>query len=120
MQIIRRKEVEDIDKGGYVTKSLTTKIFEEPPKDMGIYESRIKKGDKCREQWHNKSYELVYFATKGKAKLNGKIYNFEPGDCVILDPGEKHEWIAENNEVVLFAIRFPHLLDDRFVTEEEY
>ncbi len=117
MQIIRRTEVADVDRGGYIIKRLFTKAFKEAPSDVGLYETRIPKGSVCKEQWHNKSYELVYFLTPGHALLDGKEYVLGVGDIVIVDPGEKHEWRAVDQDVQVFALRFPHLLDDKFTTQ---
>lgn len=117
MKIIRRKEVKDIDRGGYSIKRLFTKEFQEAPKDVGFYETTIQKGSKCKEQWHKKSYEVVYFLTSGVAKLDGKEYELQKGDLVILDPNEKHEWLAPANDVVVFAMRFPHLIEDKYTNE---
>ena len=116
MEIIRRKEVENIDRGGYIIKRLFTKVFSEPPKDMGFYETTIPKGSRCKEQWHQESYEMVYFMTPCAAILKGEEYTFEKGDLVILDPNEKHEWLAPDHDVVVFAMRLPHLLEDKYTT----
>ena len=116
-EIIRRKDVDNIDRGGYRIKRLFTKIFQEPPSDIGFYETTIPKGGVCKEQWHEKSYEIVYFLTPGSAKLKDQVYTFDKGDLVILDPGEKHEWQATNQELIVFAMRLPHLIEDKYTTE---
>lgn len=118
MKIIRRNEVSDVDRNGYLIKRLLTSPFQIPPKDVGFYETSIPRGSKCKEQWHKESYESVYFLTDGEAKLKGEIYEFKKGDLVFLEPGEKHEWLALKNEVVLFAMRFPNLLNDKYTMED--
>ena len=119
MKIIKRDEIIDEDRGGYFIKRLLTQIFKEAPLNAGFYETTIPKGSKCKEQWHKKSYEAVYFLTSGVAKLNGKEYKFSSGDLVVLEPNEKHEWLAIENEVKMFAMRFPNLLDDKYTAKEE-
>jgi len=114
MEIIRRREINDVDRGGYIIKRLFTKEFETPPEDVGFYETTIPKGGICREQWHNKSYEAVYFLTPGLARIDGKEYVLEKGDLVIVDPAEKHEWCALDQDLVVLAMRFPHLLEDKY------
>lgn len=93
-----------------------TKAFTDKPSDVSFYETTIPKGGVCKEQWHKLSYEVVYFLTPSAAKLEGKDYTFEKGDLVILDPNEKHEWTAPDNDVVVLAMRFPNLLDDKYTT----
>ena len=117
MEIIRKNEVKEEDRGGYYIKRLLTKKLGKFPEDLGFYHTAIPKGSKCKEQWHEKSYEAVYFLTKGSAKLNGKMYSLEAGDLVVLDPNEKHEWLATENDVSVFALRFPNLIHDKFTTE---
>ena len=66
------------------------------------YDLPARKRNARELQWHMKSHEMVYFLTPGAAMLEGKDYTFEKGDLVILDPGEKHEWTAPDNDVVVF------------------
>ena len=117
MEIIRRNDVEDIDRGGYSIKRLFTKAFQEAPGDIGFYETTINPGEVCKEQWHQESYEAVYFLTPGAAKLKGEEHTFETGDLVILEPNEKHEWRATNQKLVVLALRMPHLIEDKFTTD---
>jgi len=117
MEIVRRKEVEDIERGDYRIKRLFTKIFQKLPENVGFYETTIPKGKVCKEQWHQQSYEVVYFLTHGSAKLKNETYTFEKGDLVILNPGEKHEWQAVDQDLVVFAMRFPNLLKDKYTTD---
>ena len=119
MKIIKRSNIKDEDRGGYIIKRLLTKEFDNLPENVGFYETTIPKGSKCKEQWHKKSYEAVYFLTSGTAKIDGKEHRLNQGDLVVLDPNEKHEWLADENEVKMFAMRFPNLLDDKYTTEEE-
>ena len=115
--IIRSKEINSIDRGGYIIKRLFTKVFKDAPRDAGFYETTIPKGGICKEQWHKKSYEVVYFLSPANAKIEGNEYYLGKGDLVILDPGEKHEWRAIDRDVTVFAMRFPHLLDDKYTAE---
>jgi quercetin dioxygenase-like cupin family protein len=117
MEIIRRNDVDTIDRGGYLIKRLFTKVFKNPPQDVGFYESTIPKGEICKEQWHKESYEAVYFLTPGVARINGEEHKVGVGDLVIVDPGEKHEWRALDKDLVLFALRFPHLIEDKYTSE---
>ena len=59
---------------------------------------------------------MIYFLTTGHGKIVGKDYTFDKGDLLILDPGEKHEFTAPDNDVTVLALRFPHLPDDKFTT----
>ncbi len=118
MEIIRKNEISEEDRGGYFIKRLLTKKFGKFPEDVGFYHTAIPKGSKCKEQWHKLSYEAVYFLTPGHAKLEGKMYSFEVGDLIVLDPNEKHEWLAIDNDVKVFAMRFPNLLQDKYTNED--
>jgi len=117
MEIIRKSEIKNIDRGGYIIKRLFTLGFDIMPKDVGFYETTVPVGGMCKEQWHNKSYEAVYFLSSGEAIIEGKSFKLEKGDLAIVYPGEKHAWCPIDEELLLFAMRFPHLIEDKFTND---
>ena len=92
MKIIRKSEIENIDRGGYIIKRLFTLAFDKSPNDVGFYETTIPIGGICKEQWHKKSYEAVYFLSSGEAIINGENFKLAKGDLAIVYPGEKQVW----------------------------
>ncbi len=64
--------------------NFTQAIF--PPKELASTHS------------HTDMYE-IFFIEKGKGimKVNVKIYSLKPGICVIIEPGDTHEFINNSN-----------------------
>jgi len=123
MKIVRKNEVEILDRPGYKTRMLLDYVFEglgkgpAPTKNIGVYCTTVKKGGKTKEQYHKKSWELIYFLGPAEARLAGKIHKFNRGDLVMLEPNETHEILAVHGNVEVFAIRIPHYIKDRYYTE---
>lgn len=123
MKIVRKNEVEILDRPGYKTQMLLDYVFESsakglaPSKNIGVYCTTVKKGGKTKEQYHKKSWELIYFLDPAEARLAGKIHKFDKGDLVMLEPNEAHEILAVYGDVEVFAIRFPHDVEDKYYTE---
>lgn len=115
MKIIKLNDVPDEERGGYSIKRLFTEALTQNPQNVGFFETTVPKGSVCKHHYHTKQDEIIYFITKGKMRVESKFYDFEPGDLVILRPGDKHEFVADENEVKLIAVRLPNIVDDKVV-----
>lgn len=113
MKIIRLKDVPIENKGVYSIKRLFTESLSKNPKNIGFYETTIQKGSVCSHHYHKNLDEFILFLTKAKMRVEDKIYDFEKGDIVILKPEDKHEFIANDKEVKLIAIKLPNIVDDK-------
>jgi quercetin dioxygenase-like cupin family protein len=52
----------------------------------------FKPGDVAQEHSHPDMFEIFTIDNgKGKIKVNGKSYNIDTGNCIIVYPNEKHE-----------------------------
>jgi len=69
------------------------------------------------EHFHKDSNEIFIFLKPGKIRINKNLYSFNEGDVVILEKGEKHNVIAEQ-EMDLFGIKDPNLNDKVIVKDE--
>jgi len=119
MKIIHGKDVPLEDRGGYlVKKMLSEKInsCENNLDGMIQFLTVVLKGKKCKEQYHAKSYETVFFLDAGIGIINGQKYNFEAGDNLFLEPGDRHEFLAIENDLRLYAVRVPNLPEDKINT----
>ena len=58
-------------------------------------------------------YEIIYFITKAKMRVDDEMFSFEPGDMVFLNPGDKHEFVAEDDDIRLIAVKLPNIVDDK-------
>ena len=114
MEIIKRSEAEELSREGYKVKKLLSFKFNKNIDSAVFYETTIPVGGSFKEQWHNESYEMIYFITSGKASINGKEIKFNVGDLLMMSPVEKHSFKAIEKDLVLLAIRFPDLPNDKF------
>lgn len=113
MKIIRLKDMPVEMKKGYSIKRLFTEHLSCNPENVGFYETTVPKGSICRHHYHEKLDEIILFLTKAKMRAEKDIYIFETGDIVILNPKDRHEFIAEDNEVRLIAVKLPNIVDDK-------
>lgn len=116
MKIIRKcNQAEEYRNGYYVRKMLSEKIElgKFSLESIAEYITTIPRGSKCKEQYHQYSYETVFFLDPGIGIINGEKYEFEAGDNLFLEPGDRHEFQATENELKLFAIRIPDLPNDK-------
>ena len=113
MKIIKLKEVPIEERGSYSIKRLFTEQLSKNPQNVGFYETTVPKGNVCGHHFHEELDEIIIFLTKAKVRVEQEIYDFESGDIIILKPGDKHEFIAEENEVKLIAIKLPNIVDDK-------
>jgi len=113
MKIIKIEEVPIEKKEGYSIKRIFTENLSMKPDNVGLYETTVPKGSVCGHHYHEKLDELILFLTKAKMRVEKQIYDFGPGDMVILKPGDKHEFVAQDNEIKLIAIKLPNIVDDK-------
>lgn len=113
MKIIRLKDVPVEERGGYSIKRLFTEELSKNPDNVGFYETTIPQGSVCGHHYHEQLDEIIMFLTKAKMRVEEKVYDFEPKDIVILKPGDKHEFVAEECELKLIAIKLPNIVDDK-------
>jgi len=113
MKIIRLNEVPDEERDGYSIKRLFTQVLSKRPENVGFYQTTIPTGSRVKSHAHKNLEEILYFLTKTKVKVNEEIYEFLPGDSLILSPNEKHEIIADREKVRLIAIKLPNIPTDR-------
>jgi len=75
--------------------------------------------DGCNEELHKhpNSTEIFFHFTKGQIVINGKKYSLDKGDIVILEPGDEHKQIAEN-EIEIMALRIPLSADKEIIGEK--
>lgn len=115
MKIIRKKDTPEISRGGYRARELGAIHFHRPMNDAIIFVTTIPKNAHFQEQWHNESGEFMYFLSAAAVLIDGKKHIFEEGDALYLEPHEKHKILAEEQDIVVLAIRFPNLPEDKHI-----
>ena len=115
IKIIRLNEIPDEirEGGGYSIKRLFTEALSKNPDNVGFYQTTIPKGSRVKNHYHDKLDEILYFITSGKVRVGEKIYEFSPGDLMVLPPRSPHEIIADDKEVRLIAVKLPNIVDDK-------
>jgi len=89
------------------------------PKDtekIGVITVKTPEG--CNEDLHKHpdSTEIFFHFTKGQIIVNGKKHILDEGDIVILEPGDEHKQVAEN-EIDIVALRIPLSNDKEIIRE---
>jgi len=107
MKIIRKKEI-DVKQ-----REDGREVCYYPPIDIakgteqiGLISVETPKG--CREDLHEHpiSTEIFFHLTPGAVSVNGEIHELEAGDIIILDPGDKHKQIADD-DIKIIGLRIP-------------
>jgi len=114
MEIIKKSEAEELAREGYRVKKLLSFKFGKLIDSAVFYETTIPVGGSFKEQWHNESYEMIYFVSPGNATIDGVEYTFQTGDLLMMSPHEKHSFKATEKDLIILAIRFPDLPNDKF------
>ena len=65
--------------------------------------------------YHQKSFEIFYFLDSADYYINGKKYSVSQGDLIIFEPGDVHGGLPTKNEVRLFIISAPKIVNDKKV-----
>ena len=117
MKITRLNEIIEEKRDGYIIRRLLTEPFGHNPENIGLYLTTIPGKSKVKCHFHPLAMEIIIFLTNGAIKTNEKSYDFSPGDIAIFQPKEKHEIIAETQEVKLIAVRIPNFPDDKAICE---
>lgn len=117
MQIIRTNEVPEEGKGEYSVKRLFTEPLKHSPENVGFYLTTIPARKKVKRHFHPIALEVLFFLTNGIIEADGSAYSFAPGDIAILQPGERHEIQAEDEEVRLTAVRIPNFVGDKEICD---
>lgn len=107
MKLIKRNEIETQQRpfGRTVQKLLQHKYIK-PVDSMVMFLCFVPKG-KLDAHYHKETEEIIMFPQGGKIEVDGKLYEMEPWDAVLLEPGEKHGFSGEDKDVMHLAIRFP-------------
>ena len=113
MKIIRLNHIPNEERDGYFIKRLFTHQLEKEPNNVGFYQTTIPKGSIVKGHYHANLEEVLYFITKAKVKSESLTFSFEPGDIMILSPGDWHEIIAEEEDAKLIAVKLPNIVDDK-------
>ncbi len=108
MKIIRKDVAHcSIRKDGRKVTKLLEMNIDSFSSSMVLYHCDVPKGE-FAEHYHAKSTELIFFPEGGKIKVNGKLYDMNPWDGVLLEPGDRHGYNeSECKDIIHFAIRIP-------------
>lgn len=119
MKIIRKKDV-DIKKRNDGRTVVYYPPFDIPKdtKKIGFITVETPKDCKEEEHKHPVSTEVFYHVTAGKVQVNGKVYELEEGDILILEPGDKHKQIADQ-DIRIVALRMPLSSDKEYEGGED-
>jgi dTDP-4-dehydrorhamnose reductase len=114
-KIIRLKEIPDESRenGSYSIKRLCTAPLKKTPNNIGFYQTTIPPYSRVKNHYHQELDEFLYFITSGKVRINGEVYEFSPGDILILPPKSPHEIFSEDKEVRIIAVKLPNTVDDK-------
>lgn len=113
MKIVRKMEalVEKRSDGRTVRK-LLEHSFQKPVDSIAVYLCDVP-GSQFGKHYHAKSEEFIIFPVGGKITVNGKDYNMEPWDLVVLMPGDVHSYERKDRDIIHLAVRCPDIDDKK-------
>ena len=76
---------------------------------MQIVVMNLKPGEDIGEETHNTVEQILFnFSGSGQAYINGIRSEFNPGDVVVISPGDKHNIVnIGNKELKIYTIYAP-------------
>ena len=113
MRIVRTNEVPEEGRGEYTVKRLFTELLGHNPENIGFYLTTIPARRKVKRHFHPIALEVIFFLTNGIMADDESAYSLYPGDIAILQPGERHEIQAEDEETRVIAVRIPNFVGDK-------
>jgi len=77
----------------------------------------MKKGDETKLHYHNNVLEMFYIVSgEMRFYINDKEYKALEGDLIVVEPGEKHKIVADEDSRI-FIIKTPANEEDRIFLE---
>jgi quercetin dioxygenase-like cupin family protein len=114
MKIIRKSDIDKKDRAD------GRKVCYYPPFDIpsgtdkiGLITVDTPKDCLEEEHQHPVSTEIFYHLTPGKVEINGAVYDLKAGDIVVLEPGDTHKQIADE-DIKIVALRIPLSSDKEY------
>jgi quercetin dioxygenase-like cupin family protein len=117
MKIVRTNEVPEEGKGEYTIKRLFTEPLKHNPENIGFYLTTVPPRRKAKRHSHPIALEIIFFLTNGVVQDDESAYSFSANDIAILQPGERHEIQAGDEEVRLIAVRIPNFVADKEICD---
>ena len=107
MKLVRYEEVKlDKRSDGRTVRKVLSHHFNQPMNSMALYLCEVPSG-KFGEHFHSKSEEIIMFPVGGEISVNGKDYKMNNWDFVVLQPGDKHGFNGESEDIIHLAIKLP-------------
>lgn len=114
VELFRALESEEIIKSGYGAKYVADIQFLRKVESGGFILVTIPAGAKSSPHIHRELQEVFVALTTLTMQIDEKILQLEPGDIVLVEPGESHCFSAsEMADSVVLAIKFPNLKEDK-------
>lgn len=118
VKVWRASDVEMIGLAGYGRKYVADVEFKKPLQNGGFIYVRIPGGMKTDPHAHGTLEEIFIIMNKTKMGVGDQLLDVDEGDVVLVEPGEAH-WFEtpDGVDVVIIAIKFPNLKDDKIQLE---
>ena len=106
MKIIRFADIEtEKSKDGRLIYRTCNNPITEQGKNLVIIYVDIPAGVVEQKHYHQTVNEFIYFLTAGTSKVNSKEYHLNPNDIMVLEPNDKHQIIAKEEDVRILVIK---------------
>jgi quercetin dioxygenase-like cupin family protein len=128
VKVWRASDAKMIGMAGYGRKYVADVEFKESLKNGGFIYVKIPGGMKTHSHAHEILEEVFIIMNRTKMGVGGQLLDVDEGDVVLVEPGEAHwfetpegddageaHWFEtpEGDDVVVIAIKFPNLKDDK-------
>ena len=114
VKIFRAADAEELARAGYSARYLADVKFRKSIEDGGFIWVTIPAGTVTAPHAHAELEEAFVALTTLSMHIDDRTLHLEPGDIVLVEPGEKHSFSAsKNSESRVLAIKFPNLKNDK-------
>ncbi len=119
VKVWRASDVKMIGMAGYGRKYVADVEFKESLRNGGFIYVKIPGGMKTRPHAHGILEEVFIIMNRTKMSVGGQLLDVDHGDVVLVEPGEAH-WFEtpEGDDVVVIAIKFPNLKNDKISSSQ--
>ncbi len=105
MKILKLSQLQDINEGHILSNIINEKYICEGNLNFGAPGFRTHSSkDKSEDDFHIHDTHEIFIVLQGKARveINKNYHNIKTGDVFIVEPGEDHHFIVDENDPAVY------------------
>jgi len=108
MKIYRLKDAKEEPRDGFSLNILAEIPLNKGVSSIGFFRPNVPPNGKLRNHYHEDIFEFMIFLNKAQIKFGSEIIDINPGDVVMISPGEPHEVFAGSEGTMPIVIKLPN------------